>query len=153
MKIHSYRAHIVWTGNRGEGTTGYRAYDRDHRIEIAGKPTLTGSADPMFRGDAGLHNPEDLLLASISACHMLWYLHLASEAGLVVTAYEDKAEAVMTFEADGAGQFTAATLRPAIRIAAGDVEAARALHDAAHAKCFIARSVNFPVRCEPVVEG
>ena len=153
MKIHTYKAHVSWTGNRGEGTAAYRAYDRTHRIEIAGKPVLTGSADPMFRGDSALHNPEDLLLASISACHMLWYLHLASEAGVVVTAYEDHAEAGMSFEANGAGQFTSATLHPAIRIAAGDPALAQAIHGEAHAKCFIARSLNFPVRCEGVIEG
>ena len=152
MKIHTYNAHIVWTGNLGTGTSGYRDYDRGHRVEIEGKPVLSGSADPMFRGDASAHNPEDLLVASISACHMLWFLHLASDAGLIVTSYEDAAQAQMVFEANGAGQFASATLHPRVTIAEGDPAQVNALHKEAHDKCFIARSLNFPVTCEGTVE-
>ncbi len=143
---HHYKATITWTGNRGEGTSSYRSYARSHRIEIDGKPVLEGSADAAFRGDPGLHNPEDLLLASVSTCHMLWYLHLCAEAGISVLAYRDRAEGTMTLEADGGGRFTSLTLKPEVTIAAGgDPETARALHGPANAKCFIANSLNLPV--------
>lgn len=152
MSGHGYRARIEWTGARGHGTTSYRAYGREHRIAIAGKPDLLGSSDPAFRGDASRHNPEELLLAAVSACHMLWYLHLAAEAGVVVTAYADDAEGEMAIEADGAGQFTSVTLRPSVALApGGDSALAGALHEAAHAKCFVARSVNFPIAILPSV--
>lgn len=148
---HDYRVEIVWTGNRGTGTSAYRAYDRDHDIHIAGKPILRGSADAAFRGTAECHNPEELLLAAISACHMLWYLHLCAEAGIVVSAYHDRAQAQMVIEADGGGQFSAATLRPEITIAAGDLDTAHALHARAHALCFIARSLAFPIHHQPLI--
>lgn len=149
---HVYSATVRWTGNRGQGTTGYTAYDRTHVIRIDGKPAITGSADPSFRGDPGCWNPEDMLLGSVSACHMLWFLHLAMEAGWVVEAYEDAAEAVMEMNPDGSGQFTGAVLHPAVRISAGDPALSAALHHKAHQKYFIARSVNFPVACEPTVQ-
>ncbi len=149
---HHYRATIVWTGNTGEGTTSYRSYDRSHRIEIEGKPDLAGSADPAFRGDPGLHNPEDLLLASVSACHMLWYLHLCAVAGISVLSYRDRAEGTMSLEADGAGRFTSLTLHPEVTIApGGDVEKARSLHGPASAKCFIANSLNLKVGHVPTI--
>ncbi len=150
-KQHGYRATIVWTGNRGTGTSNYRDYGRDHDIVIAGKPTLAGSSDPGFRGDATRHNPEDLLVVSLSTCHMLWYLHLCTVNGIVTTAYEDDASGTMVEDADGGGRFTEVVLKPRVTIAAGDPEVARALHHEAHAKCFIANSVNFPVRHEPVI--
>lgn len=150
MTVHRYRARIEWTGARAHGTTSYRAYGRDHRIAVANKPDLLGSSDPAFRGDASRHNPEELLLAAVSACHMLWYLHLAAEAGVVVTAYADDAEGQMEMEADGAGQFTGVTLRPSVTLASGSDRArADSLHAQAHAKCFIARSVNFPIAIRP----
>ncbi len=150
MKGHRYDARVEWTGARVHGTTSYRAYARDHRIVIAGKPDLLGSSDPAFRGDASRHNPEELLLAAVSACHMLWYLHLAAEAGVVVTGYVDEAEGEMALAPDGAGQFTGVTLRPSVALASGaDRSRANSLHEEAHAKCFIARSVNFPVTILP----
>ena len=150
MTGHRYSARIEWTGARGQGTTSYRAYGRDHRITMAGKSDLLGSADPAFRGDASRHNPEELLLAAVSACHMLWYLHLAAEAGVVVIGYVDDAEGDMALEADGAGQFTGITLRPSVTLESGaDRAVAASLHEAAHAKCFIARSVNFPIAIRP----
>lgn len=150
MNGHRYNARIEWTGAREHGTTSYRVYGRDHRIAIAGKPDLLGSSDPAFRGDAGRHNPEELLLAAVSACHMLWYLHLAAAAGVVVTGYADDAEGEMAMEADGAGQFTGVTLRPLVALASEtDRARADALHAGAHAKCFIARSVNFPITVQP----
>jgi len=151
--LHSYATDLVWTGNRGEGTSGYRAYDRAHEISVAGKPVIPGSSDPHFRGDATRYNPEELLVASLSACHMLWFLHLCADAGIRVERYTDSATGAMQETADGGGHFTEVVLRPAVRIA-GDVEHARidALHERAHELCFIAQSVNFPVRCEATLE-
>lgn len=151
-KQHGYQATIVWTGNRGDGTTSYRGYSRDHDIIIAGKPTIAGSSDPGFRGDATRHNPEDLLVASLSTCHMLWFLHLCTTRGIVATAYEDDAHGTMVEDADGGGRFTEVVLHPRVTISAGDPAVAAALHHEAHAKCFVANSVNFPVRHEPVIE-
>ncbi|MEO9188768.1 MAG: OsmC family protein [Acetobacteraceae bacterium] len=146
MSGHRYAVQVEWTGAGDTGTTSYRAYGRDHRVVIAGKPDLLGSSDPTFRGDASRHNPEELLVAAISACHMLWYLHLAAEAGVVVTGYADRAEGEMALEADGGGHFTSVELRPQVTLADGaDSATAEALHAMAHAKCFIARSVNFPI--------
>lgn len=148
---HHYAATICWTGNLGEGTSSYRSFTRDYDIIVDGRPTLAGSSDPAFRGDASRHNPEDLLLASISACHMLWYLHLCAVSGIVVTAYEDAAVGEMAMNADGSGQFTSATLRPKVTIATGEHALAMALHHDANQKCFIARSLNFPVHHEPEI--
>lgn len=146
---HHYSVEVEWTGNTGEGTANYRSYSRDHDVRIPGKPTIAGSADPGFRGDPARWNPEDLLVASLSECHMLWVLALAAQSGVVVTAYEDGASGVMVTEADGAGQFTEVVLRPVVTVADASMAAkADALHATAHAKCFIARSVNFPVRHE-----
>ena len=132
-----------------------RAYSLDYEIGAEGKPVIHGSADPAFRGDRSRWNPEELLVASLSACHKLWYLHLAAEAGIIVTAYTDRAEGVLEVGRDGAGRFKSVVLRPTVTVAAGsDVGKARALHQPAHEKCFIANSVNFPVECEPeIVSG
>jgi len=146
---HRYRVDVVWTGNRGTGTDGYRNYSRNHVIRVPGKPELAGSADPTFRGDATRYNPEDMLVAALSTCHMLSYLHMATVAGVVVTNYTDAAEGTMVTEGDG-GRFTEVVLRPVVTItAASDPAKAEAAHEAAHHACFIANSVNFPVRCEP----
>ncbi len=151
---HRYRVRVEWTGDRGEGTASYRGYGRDHRIVVAGKPDILGSSDPQFRGDADRHNPEELLVASLSTCHMLWYLHLAAEAGVVVTGYADQAEGTMVLDSDGGGRFAAVELRPEVTVApSADRALAMALHEAAHAKCFIARSVNFPVTHHPVLRA
>jgi organic hydroperoxide reductase OsmC/OhrA len=125
-------------------------FGREHVIRMAGKPDIAGSSDPAFRGDPARHNPEDLLVASLSACHMLWYLALCAKAGIVVTGYVDSANGTMVEEADGGGRFTGVTLRPVATLAAdADLAVARNLHEDAHRLCFIARSVNFPVACEP----
>lgn len=146
---HRYRVDVEWTGNLGSGTDGYRNYSRDHAIRIAGKQTLAGSSDPAFRGDASRHNPEDMLVAALSTCHMLSYLHMATVAGVVVTAYEDTAEGVMETSGDG-GRFVEVVLHPTVTIRAdSDPAAAEAAHETAHHACFVANSVNFPVRCEP----
>lgn len=148
---HRYRVAVEWTGNRGEGTRSYRGYGRDHVVRVQGKPDIAASSDVAFRGDADRHNPEDLLVAALSSCHMLAYLHLAAMAGVVVTAYGDQAEGRMTTEGNG-GRFDEVVLRPQVAIDPGsDAERARALHEDAHHACFIASSVNFPVRCEPSV--
>lgn len=146
MPEHDYSARIVWTGNRGKGTVAYRAYDRTWSVETPGKPVIRCSNDPLLGGDPSLHNPEDLLIATLSACHMLWYLHLASEAGIVVTDYRDDPLAVGETEPGGAGRFIRATLRPEITVRRGtDLKHADALHKEIGKVCFIARSVNFPV--------
>ena len=146
---HRYAVTVVWTGNTGAGTASYRGYERAHLVSGPGKPDIAGSSDPAFRGDPGRWNPEELLVASLAACHQLWFLHLATEAGLVVTAYEDAAEGVMVEEPDGAGRFASVTLHPRVTVAGGDAELVPALHERAHAMCFVARSVGFPVRAEP----
>jgi len=147
---HHYAVDTEWTGNRGTGTSGYAAFGREHIIRMAGKPDIVGSSDPAFRGDPARHNPEDMLVASLSTCHMLWYLALCAKAGIVVTAYADSATGTMVEEADGGGRFTEVTLRPLATLAAdADLALAQKLHEDAHRLCFIARSVNFPVACEP----
>jgi organic hydroperoxide reductase OsmC/OhrA len=150
-RSHEYRLRIEWTGNRGTGTSGYRDYSRDHEITGGTKPALPGSSDPGFRGDPARYNPEDLLVASLSGCHMLWYLHLCAVNGLVVTSYVDDAEGTMEEEKGGSGRFRRVVLRPRIALAGNaDLDLARRLHHEAHAKCFIANSVNFAVEHEPV---
>jgi organic hydroperoxide reductase OsmC/OhrA len=150
---HSYEVRVTWTGDLGTGTSGYRGYARAHEIEAAGKPPIPGSSDPAFRGDPARYNPEELLVASLSTCHMLWFLHLAAEAGVVVTGYRDDAGGTMLETPDGGGRFTEVVLRPAVTVRGdADPAAADALHHRAHELCFIARSVNFPVRCEPTIQ-
>ncbi|MBM1220436.1 OsmC family protein [Ponticoccus sp. SC2-23] len=147
---HSYVSRILWTGNRGTGTSGYRDYDRTWSVAIPGKPVIECSNDPLLGGDPSRMNPEDMLLSALSACHMLWFLHFASDAGITVTEYRDDPVAEAEVEPGGAGRFLSATLRPVITIVAGtDTGQAAALHDRIHDVCFIARSVRFPVRCEP----
>lgn len=148
---HSFTATVRWTGNRGTGTSGYRDYARTHEVSTQGKPAIACSSDPAFRGDADRWNPEDMLVASISSCHMLWFLSLAAQAGLVVESYEDKASGTMRMNADGSGEFTEAMLRPHVTFSAGDPELADDLHHKAHEKCFIARSLNFEVSCEGTI--
>ena len=151
MAAHHYRSVVTWTGNSGAGTRDYRSYGRSHDIAVDGRPTLHGSADPAFRGDPARHSPEDLLLAAVSACHMLWFLHLCGDAGIVVTAYVDRAEGVMTVAPDGGGRFTRIVLRPEATVAGyADAATMVALHRAANARCFIAQSLNLPVEHEPV---
>lgn len=162
---HTYHIHIAWTGNLGSGTSGYGAYSRDHEV-TAGDPAgadpvaavgarperIAGSADPSFRGDPARWNPEQLLTAALAQCHMLAYLHLCAAAGVVVTGYADEAQGSMTQTADGGGHFTEVVLRPQVTVRSADmIEKALGLHGPAHEKCFIAASVNFPVRCAATV--
>lgn len=149
---HHYAVSLQWTGNRGTGSSGYRDYDRSYDLQAAGKPTLQGSADPTFRGDRTRWNPEEMLLSALSSCHMLAYLHLCADAGVVVLSYSDDASGTMLLQPDGSGHFTSVTLRPTVQIAReNNIETANALHHRAHELCFIANSVNFPVECEPLV--
>jgi organic hydroperoxide reductase OsmC/OhrA len=151
---HAYTARVVWEGNTGEGTARYAGYGREYRVEIAGKPELAGSADPAFRGDARRHNPEDLFLASISACHMLFYLSLCARGGVRVLAYADQARGTMRVDAGGGGRFEEVTLHPEVTI--GDEEHAALalrLHEKAHELCFIARSCSVPIRHVPTVRA
>jgi organic hydroperoxide reductase OsmC/OhrA len=150
-KTHSYTSTITWQGNQGTGTSSYRAYSRDHAISAPGKPAIPGSADPAFRGDPARWNPEDTLVASLSTCHMLWYLHLAAEAGITVQAYVDTPVGTMVEDPTRGGWFTAVELRPTVTISAGDPALAASLHHDAHTKCYVANSVNFPVTCLPEI--
>lgn len=145
-KEHQYQLQVVWTGNTGDGTSHYKTYARSHDIKIPHKTDIKGSSDPAFRGDKTKHNPEELLLASLSSCHMLWYLHLCTEAGVVVTDYVDNATGKMIETADGGGYFSEVTLNPVVTVTnASMAETANTLHKQANKLCFIANSVKFPV--------
>lgn len=149
---HIYQTNLVWTGNQGTGTKTYTGYSRAHEISIEGKPVIVGSSDPHFRGDASRYNPEELLLAALSACHMLSYLHQCAVAKIVVVDYRDDATGKMAETADGGGHFTEVTLKPRVVISKdSDAEKAKEIHHKAHELCFIANSVNFPVRAEPEI--
>ncbi|MDX2847408.1 OsmC family protein [Actinacidiphila glaucinigra] len=153
-KRHTYTTEVVWTGNRGTGTSTYRGYGREHEVAAPGLPVppIPGSSDPAFRGDPARWNPEQLLLAALSQCHMLSYLHVCTVAGVVVTSYTDRAEGTMEETGDGGGHFTRALLRPRVEVAsAAMVDAAVELHAEAHRLCFIAGSVAFPVAHEAQV--
>jgi len=146
MAEHEYTSRVTWTGNRGQGTQTYGGYDRIWQVQTPGKPVIECSNDPLLGGDPTLHNPEDLLISALSSCHMLWYLHLASEAGIVVQGYHDNPLAVGESQPNGAGRFLRATLRPEIIVPMGtDLAVADAVHHKIHKVCYIARSVNFPV--------
>ena len=149
---HRFVASLEWTGNRGPGTSGYRTYGRDHVLRVDGKPALEGSAARVFHGDVDRWNPEESLIASLSACHMLSFLYAATAVGVVVTSYTDEATGVLATESDGAGRFREVVLHPRVgyREPPSDEDA---LHAEAHRLCFIANSVNFPVRIEPANNG
>jgi organic hydroperoxide reductase OsmC/OhrA len=149
---HRYEVTVSWTGNHGPGTSGYRAYARDHEVTADGRPAIAGSADRAFRGSAERWDPERLLVAALSQCHMLSYLHVCADAGVVVVGYVDQAEGSMQQTPDGGGHFTEVTLRPRVIVSEESMtDAARELHGRAHQLCFIANSVNFPVRHEPTI--
>lgn len=151
-KIHHYRASVIWEGNLGKGTASYRDYSRNHRTAMEGKPDIPGSSDVSFRGDPSRYSPEDLLVSSLSSCHMLWYLHLCAVNGVVVVDYRDDAEGEMEENADGSGQFRRVTLRPYVAVTdASMIDKAMSLHHDAHRMCFIARSVNFTLDHQPKV--
>lgn len=150
MTTHSYQVTVQWTGNKGLGTLAYDQYDRAHTINIHGKPEITASSDTPFRGDSTKHNPEDMLVASLSACHMLWYLHLCADAGVNVVEYLDTATGILAMAPTG-GHFSEVSLQPVVVVSDESMIAmAIELHELAHKKCFIANSVNFPVICKPL---
>ena len=152
MPEHLYKTFLKWTGNKGEGTKSYRAYDRAYEIEVEGKPIVFGSSDPAFRGDKTKYNPEELLVASLSSCHLLWYLHLCAEAGVSIVNYRDRATGKMRETKNGSGRFTEVVLQPEVTISFdSSIERAKQLHHEAHKFCFIANSVNFPVLCQPSI--
>jgi organic hydroperoxide reductase OsmC/OhrA len=147
MKQHHYSLTVNWTGNKDQGTSGYKSYERSHEIIIEGKEIIKASSDPAFLGDRTKHNPEDLLLASISSCHMLWYLHLCSDAGIIVTNYTDNAKAIMEEKADGGGKFIEVILYPIITLKnIEQKENANELHTKANELCFIANSLNIKIK-------
>jgi organic hydroperoxide reductase OsmC/OhrA len=143
VSVHHYEVEVRWSG----ATTNYRSYSRNHEARVPGRPPIPSTADPKFRGDESRWNPEQLLVASLSECHMLWYLHLCAEAGIVVTDYHDAAAGVMDDVS-----FQSVTLRPRVTITdAARTDAARELHTEAHKRCFVANSMNFPVTHEPQI--
>ncbi len=153
MSTHHYEIQVTWTGNTGTGTSSYRAFSRDHEVSADGPAPLLGSSDPAFRGDANRWNPEQLFVASLAQCHMLWYLHLAARAGVVVTAYADRPAGVMIEEAGGAGQFESITLHPTVTITAtSDPSLAAELHGRVGEYCFITRSIKTPIHHEVIVQ-
>ena len=146
MRQHTYEVRVDWTGNDGQGTKTYKGYRRDHLIGVDGKPEISGSSDPAFRGDRSRYNPEELLVAALSSCHMLAYLHLCAVNGITVHEYRDLASGVMEETPDGGGHFVRVVLNPVVTVSpGGDRAKALALHADAHHLCFIANSVNFPV--------
>ena len=153
MKQHHYSVDVRWTGNLGDGTASYRGYRRSHELSAPGKAPIAGSSDPAFRGDADRYNPEELLVGALSACHMLWFLHQCADAGVVLETYEDSPEGVMVEASGGGGRFVEVVLRPRTTVR-GDVAPGllRQLHERSHALCFVANSMNFPVRVEPAVD-
>ncbi|WP_432712917.1 OsmC family protein [Pedobacter sp.] len=149
-KEHEYQTTLVWAGNKGSGTMDYRSYDRSYIISIQNKPDIQGSSDSAFLGDKTKHNPEDLLVSAISSCHMLWYLHLCSQEGIIVLEYTAKAIGKMLENADGSGHFKEVTIYPIVTITEdAHVEKAQSLHAEANNMCFIANSCNFPIKHEP----
>ena len=153
MKQHNYEVRVDWSGNDGQGTKTYKAYRRDHTISCVGKPDIPGSSDPAFRGDRSRYNPEELLVASLSCCHMLWYLHLCSMNQVTVLEYRDLPSGLMQECDDDSGEFVRVVLKPTVKVSAGDDQArALALHSEAHRHCFIARSVSFPVEIVPEIQ-
>jgi organic hydroperoxide reductase OsmC/OhrA len=151
-RTHNYHTTIRWTGNTGSGTTSYNSYDRSHNIESENKPVILASSDPLFRGDKSKYNPEELFVCSISSCHMLWYLHLCADAGVIVTNYLDNAIGVMNETPDGGGHFTEIILNPSVTVTEQNmIQKAKILHHRANALCFIANSINFPVHHNPEI--
>lgn len=155
MKLHHYNAKINWTGNLGKGTKNYKVYKRDYTIIIDGKSQdILGSSDPAFLGDASRHNPEDLFLASVSSCHMLWYLHLCAVNNIIVTKYTDNAIGSMEETKNGSGKFTSITLQPTIIITnKNNIEKAEELHLEANKMCFIANSLNFKIGHKAIISA
>lgn len=151
---YTYQVFVRWTGNTGKGTIDSRSFERSLLISAEGKISIQGSSDPSFRGDATMWNPEELLLSSLSTCHMLWYLGLCASQKIVVKEYTDEPTGEMTIDQSGKGAFKKVILRPKIVIEdPSHIEKARKVHEDAHSKCFIANSVNFVVEIEPQISA
>jgi organic hydroperoxide reductase OsmC/OhrA len=151
-KTHHYELTVSWTGNTGTGTSSYQAFERSHDVSGAGKPTIPGSADPAFRGATDRWNPEEMLVASLAQCHMLWYLVLCAKEGIIVTDYIDHPSGTLVETPDGGGHFEEVVLQPQVTITTPEkMDRAIALHERAHDLCYVANSVNFDVRAEPTV--
>ncbi len=145
-KEHRYKLNITWTGNKGVGTQSYRSYDRSHTISFPGKEDILASADPAFHGDSSKYNPEEFLLAALSTCHMLWFLHLCADKGVIVISYSDEPSGLMIEASEGGGRFKEVMLNPTVIVTEKSMlSTLDELHEQAHRKCFIANSVNFPV--------
>ena len=154
MKGHQFKVNVTWTGNKGEGTKDYKSYSRDHVITIEGKQVIQGSSDPVYRGDGSKHNPEDMFLSAVSTCHMLWYLHICADHGIVVTSYRDDAVCMLDDNHPEGGRFTEITLHPHVVITDEKmINKANELHELANSKCFIANTLNIPVRHQPSCEA
>ncbi|MGB3464382.1 MAG: OsmC family protein [Cyclobacteriaceae bacterium] len=152
MKSHHYSIVNTWTGNYGPGTQNYKSYERSYTIHTEGKPELAGSSDSNFRGDKSKYNPEELFIASISGCHLLWYLHLCTLEGVIVIDYTDRTTGIMKENKDGSGAFTEVTLHPKVIVSdLSMIEKAEALHTNANKMCFIANSCNFPILHKPEI--
>ena len=152
MKQHNYALKINWTRNIGSGTNSYKSYERSFEVSVDGKEIINGSSDPSFNGDKTKYNPEELLLASISSCHMLWYLHLCADDGIIVTSYIDNAEGIMVENDNGGGKFEQVILKPVISVTENSmIEKAIILHAKANKLCFVANSVNFRISHQPVI--
>lgn len=152
MRQHHYSLTVNWTGNIGTGTSGYKEYERSHEIFVSGKEVINGSSDPLFNGDKSKWNPEEFLLASISSCHMLWYLHFCADAGIIVIDYNDEPKGIMFETENGAGQFEEIVLHPTVTVLREDMqETALELHNKANKFCFIANSLNCKVGHKPII--
>ncbi len=150
-KEHHYKTNITWTGNKGSGTKDYTTYERSYDVKVDQKITILGSSDAPFRGDISKHNPEDFFLSSLSSCHMLWFLHLCADKGIVVVSYEDNAHGTMIENQEGGGRFTSVMLNPKVVINdSNQIKQANELHAEANRKCFIANSCNFTVHHHPI---
>lgn len=151
IKEHRYQLTVIWTGNKGSGTSDYRLYEREHVVSANGKPDIFCSSDPAFRGDQTKYNPEELLVAALSSCHMLWFLHLCANSGVVVTGYVDNPTGIMTETETGSGKFKEVTLNPVVTVSHPTMlDKLNELHRKAHELCFIANSVSFPVYHAPI---
>jgi len=151
---HHYEVNVKWEGNNAEGTKNIRTYTRNHIAKIGNKPELHLTTDNKAVGDANKLNPEDLLVTAIASCHMLSYLYVCSLDGIVVLDYTDKANGLMTEKEKGGGSFDVVELNPVVIVADESmIEKAIELHHKAHEICYIANSVNFEVRCNPVCKA
>ncbi len=150
--VHEFNTQIEWTGNTGLGTETYESYERDYTLSSEGKEQILCSSAAGFRGDTNKYNPEDLFIASLSSCHMLWYLHLCADNGIKVLSYIDATEAKLAVFLNGKGFFQSITLSPKVVVENPEhIQKAIALHQKANKMCFLANSLHFPIKHNPTV--